>query len=212
MGMEQMITQFAMKMFEQELQDPNSAVTQRFKDLLFGDSGSVTSAMESMTPEEQKKAERKERSREKKAMEKRRQQTDEAYNDYKRTTGEKFMDNALPTAGAVAQTLGNMSGIYNSLLGDALLAVSQANAANGQPLLNDMAPGVAMTMKLKGGLGQALGNGVAQALNGIGADLKTGRDKERNAKLMLDMQGAGQPLTGAYWNYQTQANNIAAGR
>ena len=213
--MEQLLTQFAMKMFENELKNPNSSVTQQFKEMLFGgpnNEGAVTNAIDSMTPEGQKKAKKLAEKEAKKADKQCKQELEKAFNNYRRSDKEAFQDNAMQAAGTASKAAGNIFGLYDNLLGDALLAVSGSMTTPGYTNHLAMAPSIAAGQKFKGGMKAGIGNAVGDIIGNIGKDLSMNRETDRQTRLMLESQGSDINVPSGYWDLRKQANNIVAGR
>lgn len=183
MGMQELVMEFAMKEFAKELKKPDSPIAKKFRETLFGVNGDGQGGMfeKALNGRFDDKKPRMSDDEVKKAM-----------GSYKRKGWQTVLDNVLPTVGTTVQTIGDVGNVRNSLLGDALLAMSSAiqqpGFANPLPLM----PVVAAGKKARGGIEHLLGTGVNNIATDISKDIKHNREKENEAELLLRERPSGQ--------------------
>lgn len=172
-----------MKEFAKELKKPDSPIAKKFRETLFGVNGDGQGGMfeKALNGQFDDKKPRMSDDEVKKAM-----------GSYKRKGWQTVLDNVLPTVGTTVQTIGDVGNVRNSLLGDALLAMSNAiqqpGFANPLPLM----PVVAAGKKARGGIEHLLGTGVNTIATDISKDIKHNREKENEAELLLRERPSGQ--------------------
>ena len=194
MNIQQAILDMAMKRFEKELSNPNSEVSKKFQGMLYGDpatgkkglfdtftDGSAFGNDETDNPLDPDEAQK---------------QTDAAVKEqmehYKRTPMQTVQDNLLSGLGTGARAAGKGFNIYNSLLGDALLAISQGVKSQGYDNAFAAAPAYAMGRKARGAIGDIALGAVGDILSNTGRDLKYEREKDKETELLLRSRPSGQ--------------------
>lgn len=177
------IFKMAMNQFEKELRNPSSPIAIKFKTMLYGDPATGakgifdewTNPANYMPPDE-------------KELEAKRQAE---IDRYKRTPKQTALDIGFGTAGTLGKGLGDTLSEGSSIFGDALAAMSKSRNGFGSPFgpLPELIGGAAKVGgKLLGGVASTVGN----ALTNIGKDLKSNREMEREAELLIRERPNGQ--------------------
>ena len=185
MGMEDIITKMAMREFTKELKDPNSLVSKKFNDLLYGNKKNGTPGLFEQYLKEDMYSPSK-------AAEQSEQAIQADLERYKRTTGQAVIDNILPAVGTALKGTGGAVNAYKSLLGDALLAVSQGLGSEGfdNPFVMGNAAGLGK--KATGAIANIGLNAAGDIATGISKDIKNEREKEKETELLLRERPSGQ--------------------
>lgn len=111
---------------------------------------------------------------------------------YKRTPLQVASDLALPVVGKVVKGGTDIKKGYHSLLGNALMAVSEGMGSSGFSNPFAMAPALAMGQQAKGLVYGIAGDTLNDIARGISTDIKNNREKERDAELLIRERPNGQ--------------------
>lgn len=110
---------------------------------------------------------------------------------YKRKGWQVALDNLLPSAATVAETIGNDMAIKRSYLGDALLAMSRADTDPSQ-MFNGATIARVAGLKAKGDTLNNIMQGTAKGLRDISSDLKRGREQDKAYDAMVMHRPSGE--------------------
>lgn len=126
---------------------------------------------------------------------------------YKIPTGEKATFNiALPVLGDVAKGVGNLGGIYNGMLGAALLAAGNRKAggdfAGDTPIRAHVGDFAGSALAARGVAESMLGNLIGNRIQAIGNAWRADRERER----IMNNPGGMPSYTGAQYDYLTSIN------
>lgn len=192
MGIREAIMNMALEKFTEELGNPNSDLSKKFTSMLYGNEqtgqkgtfdtlseggnsgGAITEDSGTgrvTTNDVDIKAKMK---------------------NYKRSIPQMIIDNVLPAGATVARTAGAGLNTYNSLLGDALIAVSNGLGSNGFDNPFAMAAALGLGKKAKGVVQGAILSGVGNIAENVGRDIKMEREKERETELLMREKPPGQ--------------------
>lgn len=173
--------QMALKQFTKELNNPNSPIAKKFNTMLYGDPnnpddeglfGKFTDGSQFDDATEEN--------------------IQNELSRYKRSTGQAIADNVLQGLGTAAKGAGSAWNAYHGLLGDALLASSQAAQSPGYANPFVMVPTIAAGRKAAGQVGGIIGDTIGTILQDVGQDIKSEREKEREVELLLRQHPSGQ--------------------
>ena len=178
------IMQMALKQFTNELKNPNSEVSKRFNSMLYGNKqtgeGGLFDKLTDSTTYTDKNPIHSEG------------EIQQEMQHYKRTPSQAIIDNLMPSLATAADVAGTGIGTYKSLLGDALIAISEGVKSKGFDNPFAMATALGMGKKANGVVQNALFSGSAKILNDVSKDIKKEREKEREAELLLRERPSGQ--------------------
>ena len=122
---------------------------------------------------------------------------------YKRKGWQVVMDNLLPSAATVAETIGNDMAIKRSYLGDALLAMSRADTDPSQ-MFNGATIARVAGLKAKGDTLNNIMQGTAKGIRDISSDLKRGREQDKAYDAMVMHRPS-----GAFFDSQRKLSTFA---
>jgi len=122
---------------------------------------------------------------------------------YRRNPFQMAVDTVLPAAANIAKGAGTAAKGYNSLLGNALMAVSQGLQSPGFSNPFAMAPAMAAGAQAKGLVQEAAGDTIHDTLKYWANDLKSNREKEQNIELLLR-----EHPSGAYYEDKGKTTRI----
>jgi hypothetical protein len=111
---------------------------------------------------------------------------------YKRTPLQVASDLAFPVVGKVVKGGTDIKKGYHSLLGNALMAVSNGMGSDGFSNPFAMAPALAMGQQAKGLAYGIAGDTLNDIARDISTDIKNNREKERDAELLIRERPNGQ--------------------
>lgn len=176
-GLQGAMLDMALGQFKKELKNPNSQVSKKFNGMLYGDPKTGSKGLlDQITDPQNLFSENKPVDTSK----------------YKRKLHEALVDNSLNLIGSAAEGVGKAAGTYQSLLGDALMAITgsyqQGNLIN--PLA--MMPAVAFGHKTKGGVYNILGQTAGDILHNTSKDIAYNREKDKQTELLLNEHPSGQ--------------------
>ena len=182
-SMQDAIMQMALNAFKNELKNPNSEISKKFNSMLYGNPQTGEGGLfdkftnGDMLNEQPKRSEA---------------EIQEELNHYKRTPRQAISDNVLSSLGTAARTAGKSINAYDSLLGDALLAVSEGVGSKGFDNPFAMTAALGAGKKARGTVNDTLFSGAGKIVEDIGSDIKNEREKEREAELLLRERPSGQ--------------------
>ena len=168
------ILKMALKQFKRELSTPGSAVAAKFNTMLYGDPANGTPGLfDKFTEYDPKEGIMTE------------EQLQNEIGRYKRNLPQVAADVAGTTLSTLGQGVGKTIAGGSNLFGNALIAMSKSRAGN---IANPIAPllGAAGNVAAMGGkiAGGAL-NTVGKTIGAISNDIKSNREKEREAELLI---------------------------
>jgi hypothetical protein len=172
--------------FTEQLKDPDSAISQEFNKTLYGDKATgKRGILERMSQGEGLEDTPKDTMLSS-------EQLNEAMKKYKRTAGQTAFDLAVPAVGTAAKAGTTAYNAYQSLLGDALLAVSQGLQSQGFDNPMALVPAAALATKAKGAVAATLGDAANTIAQGIAQDVKYNREKDKATELLISQNPSGQ--------------------
>lgn len=192
------IMQIALGKFQEELSNPNSPITKKFNETLFGNGKDDSGLLYKFASDNAPSNNVPKRSDEEIAQEMKR---------YTRKPGEVIRDNVLSGTGRLIKGVGNAYNAYESLLGDALLAVNGAVANNAaasgmaNPLILGAVP--ALGRKARGAIVKEGTDTTSDILNNIATDLKYDSEKRRQTEILLR-----ERPTGKYYDARKQMSKM----
>ena len=199
MGIKEAIMNMALDQFKKELKNPNSDVSKKFNSMLYGDSESGDGGLFGKFTDGSMFDEASSGSGgggsdiiEDTGTSQKYSDVDTKMSKYKRSIPQMVLDNVLPAAGTVARTAGTGLNAYNSLLGNALIAVSNSMGSNGFDNPFAMATALGLGKNAKGAVQGAILGGTGDIVENIGRDIKMEREKERETELLLHEKPPGQ--------------------
>lgn len=217
LNLQKAILDFATKQFIKELNKKGSDVNKQFQELLHGESEGegkgkgglydtllqqakaeleknkpLTDEEKKQLEEEAKKAAKQEARQEAKQKQLEKAELEKEIKGYKRTTGQAILDNVLQSTGTISKGAGKAFGAYNSLLGDALIAISNGITTPGYSNPLFMMPALAAGKKARGAIGNIAGDTAGTVFQDVGRDLRYNREKDKMTEMMLkhDLNGA----------------------
>lgn len=178
------IMQMALKEFTKELKNPNSEVSKKFNTMLYGNQTTGEGGLfDKFTDSSMFNNEQPRRSDD---------EIEEEMKRYRRNGWQVATDNIIPALGTAARTVGKGMNAYNSLLGDALIAVSNGVQSQGFDNPFAMTAALAAGKKARGAAIDVIGSGLGEIADNVSKDIKSEREKEREAELLLRERPSGQ--------------------
>lgn len=184
------VKKLVFKKFTEQLKDPNSEISQEFNKTLHGDKATgKRGILERMSQGEGLEDTPKDTPKDTVLSG---DQLNEAMKKYKRTAGQTAFDLAVPAVGTAAKAGTAAYNVYQSLLGDALLAVSQGLQSQGFDNPMALVPAAALATKAKGAVSATLGDAANTIAQGIAQDVKYNREKDKATELLMSQNPSGQ--------------------
>lgn len=186
MGLKEMLMDMALEKFMDELKNPNSPTAQKFDTIMNGDpANGVEGVFDKLTKQMSTIADD-DNSQPASAQTINPKDIEALSKNYKRSTGQAVLDNVLRSSGTVLKGAGKGFNIYNSLLGDAMLAMQQSmNGSNAYSSPFFAMTPTALGIKARGAIGETIGDTAGTVLQDVSLDLQGNREKNIQTALML---------------------------